>query len=112
MTCGVLPMADKQLLHAQTWLHHRLTALADSPRHQLLRQFGLWHQIPRLRRRAQTRPLTDASRRTAGEQFTQAERFLTWLDERDRNLNDCTQADIDAWHVQAAEHHKRALRPF
>jgi hypothetical protein len=85
MTCGVLSMADKQLLHAQTWLHHRLTALADSPHHQLLRQFGLWHQIPRLRRRAQTRPLTDASRRSAGEQFTQAEQarnLLMDLDDR------------------------------
>lgn len=86
MTCGILPAVDKQLLHTQTWLHHRLTTLAGSPHHQLLRQFGLWHQIPRLRARAQARPLTEAARRFAGEQFTQAERFLAWLDQRDRHL--------------------------
>ncbi|ROP37292.1 hypothetical protein [Saccharothrix texasensis] len=112
MDCGVLSVVDKQVLHTQTWLHHRLAALADNPHQQLLRQFGLWHQIPRLRRRAQTRPLTDAARRSTGEQFTQAERFLSWLDGRDRPLTDCTQTDIDTWHAQAAEHHKRNLRQF
>jgi hypothetical protein len=84
MACCVLPTVDKQLLHAQTWLHHRLTALAGNPHHQLLRQLGLWHQIPRLRARAARRPLTEAARRFAGAQFTQAERFLIWLDQRDR----------------------------
>jgi hypothetical protein len=79
ITCGVLPTVDKQLLHAQTWLHHRLTALAGNPHHQLLRQFGLWHQIPRLRARARTRPLTPAARRFAGEQFTQ-ESHGPWRD--------------------------------
>src|SRR6266498_3665462 len=97
---------------AQTWLHHRLTALAGNPHHQLLRQFGLWHQIPRLRARAARRPLTEAARRFAGAQLTQAERFLIWLDQRDRPLGGCTQADLDTWHAQAAEHHKRNLRAF
>jgi hypothetical protein len=112
MNCGILPTVDKQLLHTQTWLHHRLTALAGSPHYQLLRQFGRWHQIPRLRTRAQTRPLTEAARRFAGEQFTQAERFLLWLTERGHQLDGCTQADLDIWHAQAADHHKRNLRPF
>jgi hypothetical protein len=48
----------------------------------------------------------------AGEQFTQAERFLSWLDQRDRHLHGCTQADLDTWHAEAAEHHKRTLRAF
>jgi hypothetical protein len=38
-----------------------LTALTGNPHRQLLRQFGLWHQIPRLRVRAGTRPLTGAA---------------------------------------------------
>jgi integrase len=112
MTCGILPTVDKQLLHAQTWLHHRLTGLGTSPHHQLLRQFGLWHQIPRLRARVRTRPLTEAARRFAGEQSTQAERFLGWLDQRSRRLTDCTQADLDAWQAQAVGHHKNNLRAF
>jgi|SRR6266536_347806 len=69
MACGILPTVDKQFLHAQTWLHHRLAALAGNPHQQLLRQFGVWHQIPRLRARARTRPLTEAARRFAAEQF-------------------------------------------
>jgi hypothetical protein len=112
MSAGVLPAVDKQLLHTQTWLHHRLATLTGNPHYRLLRQFGLWHQIPRLRTRAGARPLTEAARRFTAEQFTQAERFLAWLDQRDRRLGDCTQADLDAWHAQAAEHHKRAARMF
>jgi hypothetical protein len=64
---------QQRLALPQTWLRHRLAALADNPHHQLLRQFGLWHQIPRLRARAARRPLTEAARRFAGAQFTQAD---------------------------------------
>ncbi len=39
-------------------------------------------------------------------------RFLNWLDQRDRHLSSCTQADLDTWHAQAADHHKRNLRAF
>jgi hypothetical protein len=80
-----------------------------------LRESGgssLWHQLPRLRARAARRPLTEAARRFAGAQFTQAERFLIWLDQRDRPLGGCTQTDLDTWHAQAADHHKRNLRAF
>jgi hypothetical protein len=80
----------------------RLTALVGSPHHQLLRQFGLWHQIPRLRARARIRPLTEAARRFADVQFTQAERFLAWLDQRGRHLGRCTQADLDTWPCSGA----------
>jgi len=62
--------------------------------------------------RARARPLTEAARRFTAEQFTQAERFLAWLDQHDRRLGDCAQADLDAWCAQAAEHHKRAARMF
>jgi hypothetical protein len=58
MTCGVLPTVDKQLLHYETWLHRRLTELADNPHTRLLRQFAAlaettqadldaWHGIHR-----------------------------------------------------------------
>ena len=47
--CGVLPAADKQLRDFQAWLDRRLEALAGHPHLRLLRQFGLWHQLPRMR---------------------------------------------------------------
>jgi len=48
MSAGVLPAVDKQLLHTQTWLHYRQAVLTGNPHYRLLRQFGLWHQVPRL----------------------------------------------------------------
>lgn len=112
MTCGILPAVDKQLLHFETWLHRRLPEPRPIEHDRLLRQFGLWHQLPKLRTRAWVRALTPATRSFAAQQFTQAERFLAWLDQRSRRLAECTQADLDAWHAQAHDHHKRALRGF
>jgi hypothetical protein len=99
ISCGVLPLVDKQLLHFQTWLHHRLAELASSPHHRLLAQFSRWHQLPRLEARARAHPLTSAARRYASEQFTHAERFLAWLDQRGHALAHATQDDIDTWHA-------------
>lgn len=112
MSCGVLPVVDKQLLHFQTWLHHRLAEHASSPHHRLLAQFSRWYQLPRLTARARARPLTSAARRFASEQFTHAERFLAWLDQRDHALAAATQDDIDTWHAQAHNSHKHAARAF
>lgn len=112
MHCGALPVVDKQLLHFQTWLHQRLAHLAGSPHHQLLRQFGLWHQRPRLAARAAVRPLTPAGAKAVREQFTHAQRFLIWLNQHDRAPGQLGQADIDTWHADARDHEKRALRGF
>jgi hypothetical protein len=112
MACGIVPTVDKQLLHAETWLHHRLAERTASEHFLLLCRFGLWHQIPRLRTRARARPLTPASRRFAAEQFTGAERFLGWLDQRGRHLAACTQSDLDAWHAGHRDDQKRAGRAF
>lgn len=112
MHCGILPQIDKQLLHFETWLRRRLAEPDDHEHHRLLRQFGLWHQLPKLRATARHRTLTPATRHRAAEQFTHASRFLLWLDEHGRRLDTCTQTDLDAWHAQARAHQQRALRSF
>jgi hypothetical protein len=112
MASGVLPAVDKQLLHYETWLTHRLAELDGHPHQQTLRRFATWQILPRLRDRARQRPLTPNVRRFAAEQFTAARTFLTWLDERDRTLATCTQADLDAWNATQHEHRRRILRAF
>ena len=112
MSSGILPVVDKQLLHFQTWLHHQLVERSNSHRYRLLVQFSRWHQLPRLTARARARPLTSATRRFASEQFTHAGRFLDWLDGRGHHLAHVTQNDIDAWHAQARDSHKRVTRAF
>ena len=112
MTCGVLPLADKQLLHAETWLHRQLASLAGQPDEWLLRQYGTWHQLPRLRARARQRALTPAIRRLAAEEFTAARHFLAWLRQQGRSLAQCTQADLDTWRACHPAHRYRAARGF
>jgi hypothetical protein len=112
MTCGVLPTIDKQLVHYETWLHRRLAELAGSPHLGLLRQFAVWYQLPRLRAKVERRPLTPSHRQFASDQFTQAHRFLGWLQARDHTLAQATQADLDAWHATHNDHQRRTLRAF
>jgi hypothetical protein len=114
MTCGVLPTIDKQLAHYETLLHRRLADLADagSPHLRLLRQFAVWYQLPRLRAKAQARPLTPSHRQFASDQLTQAHGLLGWLAARGHTLAQATQADLDAWQATHNEHQRRALRAF
>jgi hypothetical protein len=114
MTCGVLPTIDKQLAHYETLLHRRLADLADagSPHLRLLRQFAVWYQLPRLRAKAQARPLTPSHRQFASDQLTQAHGLLGWLAARAHTLAQATQADLDAWHATHNDHQRRCLRAF
>jgi hypothetical protein len=57
VACGLLPPLDRHLLSFESWLHRRLTTIADHPHERLLRRFALWHQLPRLRSDATARPL-------------------------------------------------------
>jgi hypothetical protein len=112
MTCGVLPTIDKQLLHHESWLHRRLAELADSPHLRLLRQFAGWYQLPRLRAKAERRPLTSSVRQYASDQFTQAQAFLGFIQQHDHCLAEATRADLDAWHATHNDHQRRTLRAF
>ncbi|MBT2233560.1 hypothetical protein [Nonomuraea sp. NEAU-A123] len=112
MACGVLPATDKQLLHTETWLTHRLAELDGHAHEPLLRRFATWHLLPTLRARAARQPLTASARQSAGEQFTHAQAFLTWLDEHDLDLRQCGQADLDSWHATHPKSHRAALKAF
>jgi hypothetical protein len=108
----VLATIDKQLVHYEALLHRRLAELADSPHLRLLRQFAVWQQLPRLRAKATTRPLTASVRQYASDQFTQATTFLGWLGQRDHTLAEAIQADLDAWHATHNDHQRRCLHAF
>jgi hypothetical protein len=97
MACGVLPPGDRHLLDFEAWLHHRLAAAADAPHEQLLRQFALWHQLPRLRADAAARPLRSTACQYATGQFTAAQNFLRWLHQHSIAPAGLGQAHLDTW---------------
>jgi hypothetical protein len=112
MACGVLPAVDKQICSFERWLVGHLADIPDPEHAQLVRRFTTWEVLPRLRTRAEKKPLTPAARRYAGEQVKHATTFLRWLSDRDLTLSTCRQADIDAWHVEHTEHGRNTIRAF
>ena len=112
VTCGALPATDRQLADYEGWVHRRLTGLAGHPHERLLRQYSLWHQLPRMRARAATAPLRSSAGKYAEQRFIQAENFLSWTARTGRQPRALTQADIDIWHATATITQKQGTRSF
>jgi hypothetical protein len=79
MACGVLPAVDKQICSFERWLVGHLADTADPDHTQLLHRFATWEVLPRLRTRAEKKPITAAGRRHASDQVKHATAFLRWL---------------------------------
>jgi len=112
MSCGLLPVIDKQICMFERWLGEHLADIANHDHQQIVRRFATWHVLPKLRSRAERKPVTPASRSSAGDQVRHATAFLGWLAARDLGLADCRQAEIDAWHVEHTQHERAAVRAF
>ncbi len=112
MACGVLPAVDKQICSFERWLAGHLAGTADPDHAQLLHRFATWEVLPRLRARAEKKPITAAGRRHAGDQVKHATAFLRWLSGHGLTLSACRQADIDAWHAGHNEHGRNTIRAF
>jgi integrase len=112
MSCGVLPVIDRQVLQFETWLNRRLGELGDQPDTAVLRQYALWHQLARMRRNARAGPLAPGAARSAMAWFNGSARFCAWLRDRDRSLAQATQADIDAWHAHARPGARQPVHAF
>jgi len=58
---GTLPHRDR-LLHAYaTWLTARLAEISDPDHRSIVKQFGTWHHLRRLRAKAERKPLTPSA---------------------------------------------------
>ncbi len=112
VSCGALPAADKQLLEFGAWLNGRLDGLAGHPHLRLLRQFGLWHQLPGMRARAAAGPLRATAGQYARSRFVQAETFLTWVADLGVRPSALAQADIDIYYASHLAHQRQAVRAF
>jgi hypothetical protein len=112
VSCGALPATDRQLREFQAWLDRRLDSLAGHPHLRLLRQFGQWHQLPRMRARAAAGPLRATACQYARTRFTQAQAFLTWTAALGVRPPALTQAHIDAYYASHGPHQRQAARAF
>ncbi|MFE5026300.1 hypothetical protein ACFRAO_24035 [Streptomyces sp. NPDC056656] len=57
MDSGVLPRVDRQLMLYQRWLTERLATIEGPEHRRNLQHFAIWHQMRRLRSKAEKGPL-------------------------------------------------------
>ena len=96
---GALPERDPILVRMERWTTDYLTTVADPDRRALLRRFATWQLLRPLRVRSQTSSLPAQAHNARKRTLTMTSTFLTWLDQRGRGLDDCTQELLDQWAV-------------
>jgi hypothetical protein len=109
---AVLPAIDKRLTSFESWLNRHLASLADHPQVRLLREFGTWHQLSRMRAAAAGGPLAATACKYAQDRFLAAVTFLNWMTARGLRPADVAQADIDAFYISHKTYQQQAVRAF
>jgi hypothetical protein len=94
VAAGALPSRDPALARLEEWIEQHL---AGSDHESQLRPFANWIVLRRYRRRSQQAPLNLGELGRAKAELVSGTAFLDWLSERGRQLEQCTQADVDAW---------------
>ncbi|MFF9206296.1 hypothetical protein ACF1AE_31735 [Streptomyces sp. NPDC014986] len=108
MDSGALPRVDWQLMLYQRCLTERLATIEDPEHRRHLQHFAIWHQMRRLRSKAEKGPLGRSQTSQTKQEITQTGAFLTWLADRGRTIEHCQQADLDAWHTEKLATRRRA----
>jgi hypothetical protein len=97
---GALSGRDEPLDRIGPWLDRLLAdrQRADRPDHaHLIRPFTHWYLLPKARRRAKRRQLTDYSAETPRTQVLAALDFLDWIQQRSLSLDRVDQHSLDYW---------------
>ncbi|MGA5135193.1 hypothetical protein ACPCTO_35995 [Streptomyces olivoreticuli] len=86
--------------------------ISEERHRQILRRFATWDVLPKLRARADRRPSHPRQSQVRRRPGQASGGFLAWLDDHNRTLATCRQADIDLWHVEHTEHDRNTVRLF
>ncbi|WP_033819398.1 hypothetical protein [Kitasatospora sp. MBT63] len=92
---GVLAARDEHLAQVE---RHLERVIARHPQFSaVLRAYGRWSVLPRLRRRAQRRPPTSYVTSWATTRINRGVQFLTWAANQQVELAQVTQEQVDQW---------------
>jgi hypothetical protein len=93
----LLPTRDDALVSLEKWVIRRLETVVCPHRRRMLRSYVTWRVLRRTRERAERnkRPRTPTAHAKAC--LNAAISFLEFLDRRERDLLECTQADVEEW---------------
>lgn len=102
MAHHVLPDRDKYLLAFERWATTRLSSIEDAKDLKIIRLYLRWRQQRELTARAAAGPLPSGSVNVARSRINAGLRLLGWLRDRGIPLQQCTQADLDAWYASGS----------
>jgi hypothetical protein len=111
ITGGVLPARDNHLARFERWIDAALAKIDDPGERRVVHRFARWHQLRRLRSKAEHGPLTAAQADRAQAELREAIHLLRWLRQHNTTLSEGTQHHIDDWLAQGRSTCHNA-RPF
>ena len=94
---GVLSGRDDALVHLEAWVADHLATVADPGQRRLLRSYARWRVLRRARQRSEAAGAVRTPTRHAKVCLNAAVAFLAFLAARQRDLDGCTQGDVDDW---------------
>ena len=107
---GVLPERDHHLGRFDRWSATFLAAIDDPAHRHLIATYTTWHVRRHLTTALETGTLRGSSTRCARRHIRVALVFLQWLDDHQRGLADCHQADLDHWFATGNTNRRSATR--
>jgi hypothetical protein len=111
IACGALPERDPYLARLERFIDDKAGSLEDSEDERLLKTFGTWAVLRRVRHRVDNgRPAISAIN-IGKAHVREAAQFIKWLRQRGTSVADCRQADIDEW-LSGGVKTRFRIRPF
>lgn len=107
----ILEERDEYLAALERWLTTFLARVDNTDDRHLLHRYATWHHLRKRRHSAKKKPLTSGQTIGPRTDLARAARFLTWLRTRGKDIDTCSQADID-FYLSEGPADRRDIRHF
>lgn len=108
---GCLPPRNTFAADFQAWLHDYLADVTPATNQRLLREYGHWRLLPRLRQPRSNKPQTYSALSLVKSRIKGARGFLDWCTARGLTLRTATQDDLNEF-VTATPALRPQMEPF
>ena len=94
---SILPDSDERLAGLERWAAEKTSSAEDPAEQRIVRSFGTWHHLRRLRGDSQRQHITAEQSDYVHNEIRATLKLISWLRDNGTSLADCTQHDIDTW---------------
>lgn len=107
-----LPPRDEHMSRLQRWIDRAITQRVDPDEQHLLRRYGVWHLLRRLRGRTAKTDITHSQALGVRQHIKAAIAVLDWLAAHNLTLATAGQGDLEAWLISEHAIHRRDAGHF